>query len=609
MKKGKKRLQYHVFQNIIFLIKGIKEEHPILLVLIAMQIILEVISPVFGIYIPKIALELVLKQADTKEIFAVLGTFGLIMAMSMAMSGMAHSGKYMLYNDMRRHYQMKLFFQSLSCDYKNVESEEGQTKYQRAMTTLWCGDLSATSVMLVSTIDIAVSILCFTIYSSIISTLSLYIIFALIVLSLISLLSTRLAQNYEHKKQDETATYEKKLSYVMGIGSNTQFGKDMRLYQVGEWFVKLLNTLIEQRGKLTARIQNRYFAAGIINAFVLFLRDGIAYAYLIYAVISARITISEFTLYFGAITAFSGFVNSIVTSLNELNGANLKMNSLRDFLNNTDEPNTQFPMDLAEIQEYSIEFRDVCFSYKPDTKLVLDHLNLKIHSGEKVALVGVNGAGKTTIAKLLCGFYKPISGKILIGGQDIHDFRKEDLFTLFSPVFQDLYIPPFTVAENVSMQTTDRMNRKRIQECLTKVGLWDKVCQCEAGMDTPMTKEITDGLVLSGGQQQKLLMARALYKDSPILILDEPTAALDPVAESQTYEQFHEFARDKTAIYISHRLASTRFCDKIAFLKDGKITEEGIHEELLKKGGDYCEMFTLQSHYYQSSKGGEDSAK
>lgn len=604
MRKTKEPCRYHVFQNIVFLMKDIKKEHPVLLLFIAMQIVLAVVSPVFGIYIPKVALDLVMNQADLKEIFGVLGTLGLIMALSMALSGMADSGKYMLYNDMRRYYQMELSLQSYSCDYKYVESEEGQTKYQRAMSTLWGGDQSGTSVMVVSVIDIAVSVLCFVIYSGIISTLNLGIILMLIVLSLISLFGTLRAQNYEYQRQDEAAVYEKKLYYVMGTGSSVQFGKDMRLYQTGNWFLTLRDALIQQSGKLTAKIQNRYFAAGVLNAFVLLLRDGISYAYLIYAVISQQITVSEFTLYFGAITAFSGFVNGIVTSLNDLNGANLKMNSMREFLNNTDEPEPAFPLELSQIKDYSIEFQDVCFSYEPDGKLVLNHLNLRIRPGEKVALVGVNGAGKTTLIKLLCGFYKPDSGKILIGGQNITNFKKEDLFTLFSAVFQDLYIPPFTVAENVALELEEKLNRDRVQDCLKKAGLWERISQCEAGIDTPMTKEIVDGLVLSGGQQQKLLMARALYKDAPILILDEPTAALDPIAESQTYEQFHEISREKTAVYISHRLASTRFCDKIVFLKDGQITEEGTHEELLQKGGDYAQMFQVQSHYYQNSKEG-----
>ena len=609
MKKEKEHLKYNVLQNIAFLMKDIRREHPLLFLFIIMQIILSVISPVFGIYIPKITLDLVMGGADFTRIFMVLGGIGIAMVLSMALSGMAKEGKYIMYNDMRRHYQTELFLQSLSCDYKNVESEEGQTKYQRAISTLNSGDWSGTSILLVSSIDIVVSILCFFIYSGIMSALSPYMVLILIALSLISLSATRRAQSYEYKNKDLAAQYEKKLSYVIRTGSNADFGKDMRLYHAGGWFQELRGSLIEESAKLAGKIQDRYFASGVVNAFILFLRDGIAYSYLIYAVSAGQITIPEFTLYFGAVTAFSGFVNGIVTNLNELNGANLQMNSMRAFLDNTDDPEPETPLTLSDLKDYSIEFRDVCFSYGADSGFVLEHFNLKINTGEKIALVGVNGAGKTTVVKLLCGFYTPDSGTILIGGRDIGNFRKKDLLKLYAAVFQDIYIPPFTVAENISMHQMKNTDRNRVEECLVKTGLWAQVAGQAAGIDTPMTKEITDGLVLSGGQQQNLLMARALYKDAPILILDEPTAALDPIAESRTYEQFHEIASDKTAVYISHRLASTRFCDKIAFLSNGKITEEGTHEELMRKGGAYSRMFALQSQYYQNREASEAYAE
>lgn len=236
MKKKREKVKYHFFQNIAFLLKGMKEEHPALIGLIVVQIILSVVSPVFGIYIPKIALDLVLKQAGIWEIFAVLGTIGLIMALSMGLSGMAGMGKYMLYNDMRRFYQTNLFLQWLSCDYQNIESEEGQTKYQRALTTLWCGDQSCTSVMVVYTIEIVINFLCFVIYSGIMFSLSPLIILLLVALSLISLFCTRKAQHYEYAKQNEMAVCDKKLRYVISTGSDAQSGKDMRLYHTGGGF-------------------------------------------------------------------------------------------------------------------------------------------------------------------------------------------------------------------------------------------------------------------------------------------------------------------------------------------------------------------------------------
>lgn len=606
MKKEREHPKYNVFQNIIFLLRDMKREHPLLILFIVLQVVLSVVSPVFSIYIPKIALDLVLDAAGLSRILMVLGGAGLIMTLSMALSGMAEQGKYMMYNDMRRYYQMELFLRSLSCDYRHVESAEGQTKYQRAFDTLAYGDMSGTSQMTVTSINMVVNVLCFVIYSGIMSQLSPAMVLILIALSLVNLFGTRHAQNYEYRRQDEWSRYEKRLQYVIRTGSDIQSGKDMRLYHTGGWFVSLRETLIQQITRLSRKIQNRYFAAGAVNACILFLRDGIAYACLIYAVAAGRITIGDFTLYFGAITAFSGFVNGIIYNINELNGANLQMNSMRAYFDNTDEPEPEEPLSLADLKDYSIEFQDVTFGYEQGGDPVLRNLSFRIADGEKVALVGVNGAGKTTIVKLLCGFYKPDSGQILIGGQRMERFPKQELMKLFSAVFQDIYLPPFTVAETISLRERKNTDLGRVKESLARVELWEKIAQCEKGLDTPMTKEITDGLVLSGGEQQKLLMARALYKDAPVLILDEPTAALDPIAESNTYEQFHQIASEKTALYISHRLASTRFCDRIIFLSGGRIAEEGTHEALIEKAGAYFEMFTLQSQYYKE-KGSEET--
>lgn len=201
---------------------------------------------------------------------------------------------------------------------------------------------------------------------------------------------------------------------------------------------------------------------------------------------------------------------------------------------------------------------------------------------------------------MLCGFYQASDGEILINGYNINAFKRTDLYSLFSAVFQDICILPITVGENISFKKTDKETEEKILQCLEVAGLKDEIEKYSKKLNTSMLKVINDdGIILSGGQQQKLLLARALYKNAPILILDEPTAALDPIAESEVYEKFNELTENKTAIYISHRLASTRFCDRILMLKDGKITESGEHDQLISKNGDYAYMFEVQSHYYK----------
>lgn len=260
-----------------------------------------------------------------------------------------------------------------------------------------------------------------------------------------------------------------------------------------------------------------------------------------------------------------------------------------------------------------ITFQDVSFSYSvPDAACgdvskdkavsgqIFRHFNLTIHGGEKVALVGVNGAGKTTFVKLLCGIYEPQEGRILLNGIDRREFPRAEVYKLFSAVFQEKFLPPFLVGESVSLQA--EWNEERVWKALGDAGLRESFTDRGITSDSYYGKDIDEaGVELSGGQEQRFLLARALYKDAPILVLDEPTAALDPIAESEIYDSYLKFSENKTALFISHRLASTRFSDRILLLEGGRVLEEGTHEELIARGQRYAEMFQVQSSYYEKS--------
>lgn len=603
-KKQKETGTYSILQNVIFLLREIAKTRPFLFTLILFEMTGSVIAPVIGIYLPSLAVELVTDGADIVGVLLWLGGLGALLAIIRGLTNMAAEGKYHLYNGMRWHFQKKLFFKSLHCDYVHVESKAGMTMYQRAIGTLMGGDGSGTSRMLVSSINLVVSVLSFGIYSGILAGLHPVVVIILVLISITNLLIYRFAQNYEYSQRDSVADLDQKLNYVENTAKNISYGKDIRLYNMSEWFLEIRDRLTDACSNLYSQIQNRFWGANCISIFTRVLQDGLAYGYLIYCVIEQRITINEFVLYFGAITGFSGFVSGITAHFNNLRSANLQMNDMRKYLDLTDggEEKPEHPASFPEVENLSIEFDHVWFSYEKDEKYVLQDFCLHIKAGEKVALVGVNGAGKTTLVKLLCGFYNPDRGEIRIGGVDSRQYRKEDLYKLFSAVFQDLYIDPFTVAENVSMSTEAETDMERVEACLERTGLFETIRSYPDHIHSYMSRRVCEGIGLSGGQQQKLLMARALYKEAPIMILDEPTAALDPIAESETYENFHALTGENTVIYISHRLASTRFCDRIVFLKDGRNAECGSHEELMKLDGEYAEMFEVQSHYYQKGE-------
>ena len=249
-----------------------------------------------------------------------------------------------------------------------------------------------------------------------------------------------------------------------------------------------------------------------------------------------------------------------------------------------------------------LKLEHVSFRYPGAEEDTIHDLDLTVRPGEKLAIVGLNGAGKTTLVKLLCGLFDPTEGRVLLNGVDVRDFNRREYYGLFSAVFQEFSILDVTVAENIA-QTNENIDTQKLWDCIEKAGLTQTIQKLPKGLDTHVGREVyLDGVLFSGGQTQRLMLARALYKDGAILLLDEPTAALDPLAENDIYQKYKDMTAGKTSLFISHRLASTRFCDRIIFVADGHITEEGTHDQLLARGGAYARLFEIQSRYYQEGK-------
>ena len=251
---------------------------------------------------------------------------------------------------------------------------------------------------------------------------------------------------------------------------------------------------------------------------------------------------------------------------------------------------------------YELRLERVSYRYPGAEKNTIEQMDLTLHPGENLAIVGLNGAGKTTLVKLLCGFLDPTEGRVLLNGQDIRRYDRRDYYKLFEAVFQDFSVLSCTVAENVA-QAMDGIDEENVRLCLEQAGLTEKVASLPAGIHTHVGRDVyLDGVEFSGGQTQRLMLARALYKDAPILVLDEPTAALDPIAEDEIYQKYSAMTQGRTSLFISHRLASTRFCDRILFLEHGQVAEEGTHDQLMARNGGYAQLFAVQSKYYKEGK-------
>lgn len=496
----------------------------------------------------------------------------------------------------------EIFLKSLRISYQKRESGAAKNAYQKALGVAVNGDWSAGSVTLVASVEISKNMLCFFLYSTVLSTLNIWMIILLIAMALLNCFWISRNLRYKESIREEEAGLERKFWYVKAAMGNTAAAKDIRIFGMQKWLTKTQDQNTEAMTSLQGRIQKQNARQEQLCHATAMLRDMAAYGYLIYQVSAGRLTAGEFMLYFGAITGFSIFVTGIVRNIGELKGASDTTNYYRAYMEQEEEELEDGEAQICDLEQpLSISFEDVTFSYD-GKRNIFEHFSMKIHAGEKLALVGMNGVGKTTFVKLLCGLYEPDAGKITINGIDSRKFSKRELWQLFSVVFQEAFLLPFSLGENISMKRPEQIDAKRAWDALEKAGIRQIFEKKGATLETFLTHDILEGgITLSGGQQQRLLLARALYKDGAILILDEPTAALDPIAENEVYESYRKYTEQKTAVFISHRLASTRFSDRIVLLENGKILEEGTHDELMKRGGAYAQMYRVQSNYYQDT--------
>jgi len=434
-----------------------------------------------------------------------------------------------------------------------------------------------------------------------ISTFNIYFVFFLFFVSLINTIMGMYLKKMNYKLEFSTAPLQRKWNYLMEIACNFAYGKLIRIFNLGSWIYKRGKDNCNARFKIRCKMIDNTEKYNILMDIVNILRLLITYAYLVIKVINDNMSIGSFTMYLNAISQFTAAFEKLSINTVEIRKNDIGISNYRNFTTKEDllQKKSTKGIKIKEGNDHIIEFIDVSFRYPRQGKYVLKNISLNIKAGEKLSIVGENGAGKTTFVKLLLRLYDVTDGKILLDGIDICHYSYSEYIKIFSTVFQDFKVYAFTIYENIALSQTKTTTAENLDKILDLGGLLAKKNCLKYGGSTYMSREFEEeGVVLSGGEQQKLALCRALFKNAPIVILDEPTASLSPLAEHEIYSRFNEMVEDKTAIFISHRLSSSAFCDKIALFSDGQIAEYGTHQELMNLNGSYAEMYRLQSKYY-----------
>lgn len=410
-------------------------------------------------------------------------------------------------------------------------------------------------------------------------------------------------QRYNRQFQMDTISEQRKLGYMSQIPKRIPAKKDIDIFNLGEYVVNRIEAF--QKNMLDFSLQ-RIKKDGVIETFTYLLSiifQISAYVLIGIKAFKGEITAGEFTIGITSLINFMAASSFIATNmLNFYNGL-FYINKYKMFLEfkGKFDDNSGITLNDLDLRDVEIEFKNVSFRYPNSTSYVLRNINLKMNSREKLAIVGYNGAGKTSFTLLLTRMYDPTEGKILLNGIDIRKINYREYLKIFSTVNQDFFLFPFSILENIQpCSIVSEQEKEKVMDLCRRYGLEERINRMYKGLDTPITKELfAAGVDLSGGERQKIAILRALYKDSAVLVLDEPTAALDPVAEYEIYRKFAEISEGKLTVYISHRINSTRFCDKIAVFEKGEIIEYGTFEELMALRGLYYSFFKTQAELYK----------
>lgn len=595
----KTRDKYSFFSNLFFLIKNWFKKDTFGAIVVFVSAIISVIIPMVDAFITRTVANSIIERAEISFFIRELSVLFCVYIILKFINVWAEERTWFFQNKVSMLYGVDLMDAVMDKELADFESTKGRSLFERAKSFAFDGDQADGAWSAIRFSKLLTSFVGFFTYTIIFSKVSFVLIAIVILTSFIAYFLQYKLMEFGNVTVDEMSLEEMRLYYLYRIAGESRAQREVRILNAFGMVYSYLAKFSNAYYSIIRRYRKKANTSTEIQAVLSFVRDFFTYYILAKNAALGKISTGDFIFYLTLVVGFSEWLNNFTGHIMSLKRISIGCGKYREFVDEKKDEDKKPDIDVIN----DIELKNLSFQYDEDSK-ILKNINLSMKRGDSVAIVGENGAGKTTLIKVLAGLYKPTAGEIYVNGKDFNNFSSESIYKRTSILFQDYFMLPGTLLENMDNKGLDE---KKATEFVEKLGLKDRIDGLRDGLQSEVIDVENNKIEgFSGGELQRILLIKSLMKESDILILDEPTAALDPISEEKLYNEYKDFSRDKISIFISHRITSTRFCDRIIYLENGEIAEYGTYEELMKLDGKYKKMFDLQAKYYKEDENEDD---
>lgn len=589
--------EYKLVDNVKYVISAVQKWDKLLIWILCVAVLFNAVFPYMYPIISRQVINCILRDSGYIElIYVTIGFAGVFLLLKIIYSKLNLSLWWRFFY-LKNRFVINKMEKVMEIPFDSLEKREVLDMMEKAEKSTQ--GTNGAEGMLYSIKNSMICVVRIILSAAVMSILSPVIVAVALILSIINFKVVSRAKQMDIELLYEQKTpVDRKVGYWTRVSYDRDYAKEIRIFSLKKWIIdKLHEQEVIVLGLLKCSKKN-WINATLLNNIISLIQKAIVYGYVIYNTYLGKINIADFVFYTGCIMVLFDTINEIFDIFSTINKQSAEVSEYRKFM---DYKNDTIKEEKYEIPagDISIEFKNVYFKYEGQSEWAIQDLNLKLSRDKKIAIVGKNGSGKSTLIKLMCRLYEPTKGEILLNGVNINNYNKKEYYKIIAPVFQEVVVFAMTLKENVSFVKLGQEDEDKVMSAIKEAGLKERVSFMKKGLNSELLRVMdAEGEELSGGEKQKISLARALYKISVVEILDEPTAALDSLAEKKLYESINELMKKKIGVFISHRLSTTRFCDQIIYMDKGRILERGDHIQLMALEGEYSKLYKLQAQYY-----------